>query len=405
MSGSALRRIVVVFAALSIAAVLGACGSSSDSKAEGGSSGGGSAPKKAAANPDLKGEVKIGAIAPLTGPSATIGKDQARGAELAVDAINAGEGVLGKKLAVDVEDSEGTTVGSVQAARKLVTVNKTPVVIGEFLSANTIAAGKYLIGAKTIQINPGSSSPDIANVGEYSFSTIGLDNIAGQVAAKNVYDAGVRKMAFFGPNNAYGAEFAKVVKQEFEGMGGQVVSSTLYTEGQKSYRAELQRMKDSGAEMYVYATYDPDAITINKEAFQLGLDAKKFYGIYLSICVEGVDPKAIEGQQGQDLSYTGPNGASYKDAYKAKFGSDPKTPYGGYVYDAVMMTAKAINEAKSDKAADVQAALKKIGTSYDGATGTIEFDANNQRKSAPYDVLKVDGSGKLVPQEKLEAGA
>jgi branched-chain amino acid transport system substrate-binding protein len=401
-----LRRAGVVLALLCLAVALGACGSSDNGNkgAATGDNSGAAAEQSAAApkpNADLKGEIKIGAIAPLTGASATIGKDQARGAELAVDKVNSGEGVLGKKLAVEVADSEASTVGSVQAARKLVTVNKVPVVIGEFLSANTIAAGKYLLGANVVHINPGSSSPDIAKIGSSSFSTIGLDNIAGKTAAKNVYGAGVRKMAFFGPNNAYGSEFAKVLKREFEAMGGQVVSSTLYTEGQKSYRAELQRMKDSGAEMYVYATYDPDAITINKEAFQLGLDAKKFYGIYLSICVEGVDPAATEGQQGQDLSYTGPNGGDYKAAYKAKFGSDPKTPYGGYVYDAVMMTAKAINDGKSAKSADIQAALKKVGASYDGATGTIAFDANNQRKDAPYDVLKVDGSGKLVPQQSV----
>lgn len=391
---------------LAMSVVVAACGSSgggsdtsSPSTSEPGSSSEGAS---STADANLHGKLTLGGIAPLTGPSATIGQDQARGIELAVEKVNSEGGVLGKELVVQVEDTEATTTGSVQAARKLVTANHVPVVIGEYLSANTIAAGKYLQGAGVVQINPGSSSPEISEVGDYSFSTIGLDNLAGKVAAENLSDAGVKKIAYLGPNNSYGAEFAKVLAKEFPKTGGEIVESILFTEGQSNYTPELNRLKESDAEVYVYATYDPEAVTINNEAFQLDMNPKQFYGIYLSICVEGVEPQAIAGQQGQDLAYIGPQGEGYEKEYEAAFGSKPKTPYSGYAYDAVMMAAAAIDKAKSEQPEAIRNALKEVGKAYEGATGTITFDSHNQREEAPYEILEVNEEGELIPEPKFE---
>jgi branched-chain amino acid transport system substrate-binding protein len=403
---ASIRRLAVVLVALGVTVGLAACGSSGgDDTGSATSGGGGGGETTAEANSALNGKVTLGAIAPLTGPSATIGQDQARGIELAVEKVNSEDGVMGKELAVQVEDSEATTAASVQAARKLVTSNHVPLVIGEYLSANTIAAGKYLEGAGVVQINPGSSSPEIAEIGEYSFSTIGLDDLAGKVAAKNLADAGVKKIAFLGPNNSYGAEFAKVLAKEFPKTGGEIVESILFTEGQSSYQPELNRLKESDAEVWVYATYDPEAVTINTEAFQLDMNPKQFYGIYLSICVEGVEPAAIAGQQGQDLAYIGPKGEGYEKEYEARFDSKPKTPYSGYAYDAVMMAAAAINKAKSTEPDAIREALKEVGKGYEGATGDITFDANNQREEAPYEVLEVNEEGELVPEPKFEVSS
>src|SRR6218665_3418650 len=49
--------------------------------------------------------IPIGAVLRLTGPSGTIGEDIRRGIMLGVDEVNANGGVLGKKLALIVEDS------------------------------------------------------------------------------------------------------------------------------------------------------------------------------------------------------------------------------------------------------------------------------------------------------------
>jgi branched-chain amino acid transport system substrate-binding protein len=397
VSTTALGRWTVLLVALVSAFLFAACGD--DDEEAGGGGAGGAATK---VNPDLKGEFKIGAVFPTTGDSASIGEDQIRGAELATAKANSEDGVLGKKVKVSIEDTQSDTVGAGQAARKLVSVDKVPLVVGEYISARTIAAGKYLNKVGVVQINPGSSSTDITDIGPYSFSSIALDNIAGEFTAETLYEAGYRRIAFLGPNNPYGAEFARVIKESFSGLGGEITESILYTEGESTYRAELERMKDSDPELYVYASYVPDTKTINEEAFELGIEPTQMFGIYLSIDIEDVDPAATAGQQGMDLTYGGPEGQEFAKAYEDKYGEAPRTPYSAYVYDAVLMAAKAINEAGSDEPDAIRDALEKVGQGFAGATGSITLDKDGQRAEQEYGLFEVDEEGEMQEVDQIK---
>ena len=388
----------VALAAIAVLSVFGlaACGGDDDDdEASGG------AEQTAKANPDLQGKLTIGAVLPTTGDSAAIGEDQTRGAELAVEKVNSEDGVLGKELDVTVEDTQSDEVAAVQAARKLVSVDKVPVAVGEFISARTIAAGKHFQNSGVVHINPGSSSTDIAEIGEYSFSSIALDDIAGDFAAQTLYDAGYRRIAFLGPNNPYGAEFARVIENTFTELGGEVTESILYTEGESTYRAELERLQDSDPEVFVYASYVPDTITINEEAFELGIEPADLYGIYLSIDIEEVDAAAIAGQRGQDLTYTGPEGEAFAEAYEAKYGEPVRTPYSAFVYDAVLMAAAAINEAGGDDPDAIRDAMSTVGQEFPGATGSITLDEDGQRTDQEQGLFEVDDEGKMQETEEI----
>ena len=403
MLRTAVFRRWTTLAALALVSVLlvAACGGDDDDNGGGGGGGGGEA-AATKVNPELQGEFKIGAVFPTTGDSAAIGEDQTRGATLAIEKVNAGEGVLGKKLEVTVEDTQSDTVPAVQAARKLVSVDKVPLVVGEYISARTIAAGKYLEKQDVVQINPGSSSTDITDIGPFSFSSIALDNIAGEFSAKTLYDAGYRRIAFLGPNNPYGAEFARVIKDSFTGLGGEVTESILYTEGESTYRSELERLKNSDPELYVYASYVPDTKTINEEAFELGIEPSQLFGIYLSIDIEDVDPNATSGQQGMDLTYAGPEGRAFAKAYEDKYQEPPRTPYSAYVYDAVLMAAQAINEAGSNDAAAIRDALATVGQDFSGATGSITLDKDGQRAEQEYGLFEVDSDGEMQTVNEIK---
>jgi branched-chain amino acid transport system substrate-binding protein len=385
----------LVATAILLAFLIAACGGDND---ETETSGGGGAATEV--NPDLEGELTIGAALPTTGDSASIGEDQTRGAELGIARVNSEDGVLGQKLAVTVEDTQSDTVPAVQAAKKLVSVDKVPLVISEYISARTIAAGKYLDKAHVVQINPGSSSTDITDIGPYSFSSIALDDIAGEFTAKTLYDSGYRSIAFMGPNNPYGQEFARVIEDSFTQLGGDVTESILYTEGESTYRAELERLQDSNPELYVYASYVPDTVTINEEAFEIGIDPAQMFGIYLSIDIEDVDPAATAGQQGMDLTYAGPEGETFTQAYEDKYGEAPRTPYSAYVYDAVLMAAKAINDAGSADPDAIRDALSQT-KDFPGATGSITLDENGQRVAQEYGLFEVDDQGKMQEVDEI----
>ena len=80
--------------------------------------------------------VKIGLDNPLTGTFAALGKNELIGAQLALDQINANNGILGRKVELLVEDStSGDTATAVQKADKLIDRDKVDFLIGNINSA------------------------------------------------------------------------------------------------------------------------------------------------------------------------------------------------------------------------------------------------------------------------------
>lgn len=63
--------------------------------------------------------IRIGMVAPLTGPGAELGRFQTQGAKLAVDEINKAGGVLSRPFELVIEDDQTTNPGVVLAFSKL----------------------------------------------------------------------------------------------------------------------------------------------------------------------------------------------------------------------------------------------------------------------------------------------
>ena len=340
--------------------------------------------------------IQMGAVLSLTGASATVGEDVRRAVDLAVDDVNENGGVLGKKFEVIVEDSAGNATSALNAARKLVNVDKVPVIIGEYSSGITLPMAQFIVKEGVNHINIASTSVKIRDLGETAFNLIGLEDAGNKFSSRDVYDNGMKRIAIIAPNNAYGQGVVEGFKPEFEALGGEIVSEILYTEGQSTYRRELQQMARSKPDGYVYTAYPQEAAVMNREASELGLHNDPWYGILLSMCLSDTPADIAEGQIGMEVgSLRGDKGEAYKKAFIERHPEGMKSSYTGYAYDAVMMTAQAIEQAGSTDVAAVTAALKEVGQDFEGVTGPISFDADLQRIDPPYDAL-VSKDGEVV---------
>jgi branched-chain amino acid transport system substrate-binding protein len=386
------NRLLKPAAALGLAVVLAACGGTSAN-----TGGGGGDPAAGGDGDAVEGAVNIGAVLPLTGGSASIGEDQRRGIELAVAKINEDGGVLGKDLNVIVEDSAGAANAAIDAAKKLTTVDEVAAVMGEYSSGVTVPLGQYVQQEGVIHMNVGSSSPEIAGIGDKSFSVIGLDTLASKFASEELAERGLMKAAIMVPNNSYGEGIVDPFTEAYEAAGGSVTETILYTEGQTSYRAELERIAASEPDVVLYSAYGQDSSVINQQAFEGGMQETPWFGIYLTMCTSDSAPETVTNQIGMDVNYVGPEGQEYQDAYEEEYGEDFASTFSGYTYDATMMLAEAIEKAGSTDADDIAEALRTIGSGYAGATGDITFDDQNQRSEQPYLVLKYT-DGKVVEE-------
>jgi branched-chain amino acid transport system substrate-binding protein len=341
-------------------------------------------------------DISIGAILPLTGGSSENGVDQQRGIELAVKEINAKGGVLGEPLKVIFEDSAGNPMTGLSAVKKLTQVNDVPVVIGSFSSSVTIPVGQYLQQQQRVHINISGTSTDIRNIGNYSYSVIGLDNLSSQFSAEDVYKLGYRRVALIAPNGAYGQGTVKQFSKFFKSQGGEIVGTVLYKMGQPSFRSELDRLRRLKPDVYVYTSYGQDAIVLNRDAYQLGLNQTPWYGKYLTMSTGDSPQEYSNGQIGMEVQSIGEDGQHYVTAYQEAYNKAPQSAYGSFAYDATILAAKAIETAKSADAASIQKAMLEIAPSYVGITGKLNLDSDHMRQTQPYKRVKMS-------QGKVEA--
>jgi branched-chain amino acid transport system substrate-binding protein len=83
--------------------------------------------------------LKLGMVVPLSGPSARFDGFASHGAELAVKQINAAGGVNGAPVTLTRGDSQGTSVESVSAARRMLSDTGYQAILGDIASSATIA--------------------------------------------------------------------------------------------------------------------------------------------------------------------------------------------------------------------------------------------------------------------------
>jgi len=124
--------------------------------------------------------VKIGVAGPLTGSQAASGKDNERGARLAIDDLNAKHMTLGGQPLrfelISVDDESDPKAG-VTAAQKLVD-SGVIAVIGHWNSGVTIPASKIYNDARVIMITPAASNPALTVPGyPYVFRLTTDDNV------------------------------------------------------------------------------------------------------------------------------------------------------------------------------------------------------------------------------------
>ena len=111
---------------------------------------------------------------------------------------------------------------------------------------------------------------------------------------------------------------------------------------------------------------------------------------------------AVEGS----ISYAGfspeqptPNTEKFINAFKAKYSNELPDLFAAQGYDALMLIAKAIKDAKSadpEKFKDTLATTKN----YDGVSGTITFQASREPIKSPVYLLEVKG-GKFALLKKV----
>lgn len=342
--------------------------------------------------PKAQGDVKLGAIIPLTGDVSTIGQNMLDAMELAVEEINAEGGINGRTLKLIAEDGKCNGKEAASAAHKLVNLDKVQFIVGGACSSESGGVSPITDAAKILTLSPCSSNPDLTYAGDYFFRNYPSDSYAGVFAANYVSEQGIKKVALLSCLSDWCVGLKNVFKEQFVANGGQIVAEQEFEQGARDLRTQLLKIKESGAELIYFAAYTESSIAGFRQIKELGIDIPQLGGDTWD------DPKIFEdaGTAGEGAMYvklkTGqPN--EFKAKMKAKTGTDEIQICVPQAYDAVKLAAQVMRQATTSEA--MKDALYKAD--YDGVAGRVRYDRNGDLIGADYNVFKrMDGKAVAI---------
>ena len=344
-----------------------------------------------AAEPEGK-VLLLGEVGSLTGAQATFGVSTHRGIELALQEANAAGGVKGRKLAVRVYDDQGRPEEAAQATTRLITQDKVVLILGEVASTNSMAMAEKAQAAGVPMISPSSTNPAVTQKGDYIFRVCFIDPFQGKVMAKFTREnLKLERVAILQDlKSDYSIGLTEVFTREFTALGGRILATESYAQGDTDFRAQLTSLKRARPQAVYIPGYYTDVGLIARQAREQGLtvpllgsdgwDADVLYelggealeGSYFSSTYAADDPN--------------PRVREFISRYQSAYG---KVPDAAAVlgYEAARVAVDALGRARELTGPAIRDAIAAT-RDFPGVGGSITLDA--QRNAVkPAVVLKI----------------
>lgn len=453
---STTHRAVVLLSAGAVV-ILAGCGGSSKTASPAASSAAGAATSAAAAATDTAsaspsaaasskapdttavagagqsdGVYTVGTLLPETGSLAFLGPPEVAGVKLAVKDINAAGGTLGKPAALVDGDSGDTTTDIATQTVNRELAAKADVIIGAASSSVSLTVIDKIVNSGVIQFSPANTSTKFTNYPDKGlyFRTAPSDLLQGGVVGDLISTDGFNKVSIMALQDPYGTGLADQAKKAIEKQGGKVADTEIYDPTAATYDDVVGKVKASNPDAILLIGFEESKKVIQSlVAAGIGPSKIPLYGVdgnTGNALGEGLPPGTLLGMKG-----TTPLTDLSKDFQARLKAVDPKLKdfnYAGESYDATVVTALAMEEAKTDKptaAAKVLADVTRGGTKcttyaqclplakagkdidYDGISGAIEFDDKGDPTVASYGVLVFGKDNKLDDSKRtfVKAGA
>lgn len=337
---------------------------------------------------DAAGAVRIGILAPLSGPYASGGSSFLQAVRLAAERANEEGGVLGRRVELEVADTQGRVEVARSETLRLVSRGKVFALVGAYLSEETVGV---------IEAAAGSGIPVIVPVAATAEIT---DRVRRQPARfRNVFRVGyaipqwaemmaaflasrdVRRYAFVGAAIRWNRELAGALKEITSRRGIASVYEAFYSPGNPAF--EPVAVAAAAARPDIVVLGDPGR---NSVAF-----LKRLREISPALPILSVGGTLGDARIAAALPLDGPlfvqaaawRGASepatrYVETFEKRYGYPPVGYSDTLPYDALTVLVGAIRKAGR---LDGGAVIRALETgAFDGVAGTYRFDSSHQAR-------------------------
>ena len=331
---------------------------------------------------DAVSAIKIGVIQPSGYYTGFV-----QGAELARTQINNSGGLLEKQVELIIMDNQGErpvpdAVESVRIAKTLIEQEDVAAILGPIFSNNSMQVGPVVqqLGRPII---PGSAGEYVTAAGDFVFLVVPPTPVQGTVMAQFAVDpselGATTAAAIRQADSAYTEGLARAFEESFQQLGGKIVASEMYQLGDKTFDAQLTRIKSAASDVIYIAGVIPEVHFVMAQAREFGIEAT-FLGMGSwdepqKLFSTLADNAPLENSYfTTNFSPELPSSAEFIQAYTALF-MMPPDGLAAAGYDAMSLLGMAIQNAETLNPATVRDALSNI-TNYEGATSISHYDTN-----------------------------
>ena len=377
---------------------LAACGSNgSDDSKEGSSSGS-----------DV---FMIGGIGPTTGNNAIYGTAVKNGIQLAVDEINADGGINGYQIEYQFEDDQSDSEKSVNAYNTLKDWGM-QMLVGTVTSTPCVAVVEETHADNMFQLTPSATTVEAVQY-DNAFRMCFSDPSQGTVSADYIAENGLatKVAVIYDSSDTYSTGIYQSFASEADAKGLEIVAAEAFTaDSNTDFSVQIQKAKDSGAELVFLPIYYQQASLILAQADRAGF-APKWFG------VDGMDGilnvEGFDGSLAEGLMFLTPFTPDADDEatqtfvanYEKEFGDTP-IQFAADAYDCMYVIKAAAEKADvtpdmsvSDMCDAMKSAMTEI--TIDGLTGKqISWDADGEPSKEPTVVVIKNGAYEVLQAEQ-----
>jgi len=196
------------------------------------------------------GILRLGLLAPLSGPGAEIGASIRSATELAVDLINEAGGIGGRAVRL-IRQDEGDDPAT--AARALAALNESGVdaIIGPVSNPVTLALLDTAIGNGTMVCSPTAAALTLDRFPDHNmfFRTVPSDSMVAEAMARAIDQTGRARVGILYIDDAYGQPFAEALTNGLEARSLSVAVSVPFSDSDTDWNEEISQVASSGAEV------------------------------------------------------------------------------------------------------------------------------------------------------------
>lgn len=348
--------------------------------------------------------LKVGVALPQTGPGANFGNDLLKGAQWAVDDINAKGGVNGKRLEVVPVDTQADPQTGISAIKRMITVNQAPVFLIAWSSV-VKAVAPIANREKVLGLNFAANSPEIAQLGDYIYSTFPFADVDIRAVANYSYSTlGAKTAAVLYINNDSGVDGAAIYRSAFEKAGGKIVAYEAYDPKATDYTGMLLKLRVANPDIIHIQGLIVDLPQVLTQMRQLGIKQRvSTYSIGYNPAMIAQLGDTAEGLLVSSLAPSAtdnPNVSGFIERWKTTEKRMPNgLSYTQYAYDTAYLVADLYRWADKNKlpptGENLRKALLAIHTFDLPMTGPFQVRDDKRAEKPTYLLTVVNG--KFVP--------